>query len=155
MITPAACRVSRSPWRTDHARNRAVLDRSSCNLQCSDLALGHSANNSVPMNTLQADDLFPLPNFVDNKNRTPAITHTKGETTRCSSPASLYGPDEFVPITLPITGGCYCGNIRYESTAPPLMMIKCHCRDCQHITGSPYAPAVVFPAAAFTLTKGA
>jgi hypothetical protein len=58
------------------------------------------------------------------------------------------------PVTLPITGGCYCGNIRYESTAQPLMMIKCHCRDCQHITGGPYAPAVIFPAAAFKLTKG-
>jgi hypothetical protein len=58
------------------------------------------------------------------------------------------------PITLPITGGCYCGNIRYESTAQPLMMIKCHCRDCQHVTGGPYAPAVVFPIAAFKLTKG-
>jgi hypothetical protein len=58
------------------------------------------------------------------------------------------------PIKLPVTGGCYCGNIRYESTAPPLMMIKCHCRDCQHITGGPYAPAVIFPAEAFKLTKG-
>jgi hypothetical protein len=35
-----------------------------------------------------------------------------------------------------------------------MMMIKCHCRDCQHITGGPYAPAVVFPIAAFRLTKG-
>ena len=34
------------------------------------------------------------------------------------------------------------------------MMIKCHCRDCQHITGGPYAPAVIFPAEAFKLTKG-
>ncbi|MBV8277573.1 MAG: GFA family protein [Verrucomicrobia bacterium] len=58
------------------------------------------------------------------------------------------------PIKLPISGGCYCGNIRYEGTAQPLMMIKCHCRDCQHITGGPYAPAVIFPIAAFNLTKG-
>ena len=58
------------------------------------------------------------------------------------------------PIQLPITGGCYCGNIRYESSARPMMMIKCHCRDCQHITGGPYAPAVVFPITAFKLTKG-
>jgi hypothetical protein len=34
------------------------------------------------------------------------------------------------------------------------MMIKCHCRDCQHVTGGPYAPAVVFPIAAFKLIKG-
>jgi hypothetical protein len=29
MITPAACRVSRSPWRTGRVRYRAALDRSS------------------------------------------------------------------------------------------------------------------------------
>src|ERR1700741_3654872 len=58
------------------------------------------------------------------------------------------------PVQLPITGGCYCGNIRYESIAQPMMMIKCHCRDCQHITGGPYAPAVVLPITAFKLTKG-
>ena len=34
------------------------------------------------------------------------------------------------------------------------MMIKCHRRDCQHVTGGPYAPAVVFPIAAFKLIKG-
>lgn len=33
-------------------------------------------------------------------------------------------------------------------------MIKCHCRDCQHITGGPYAPAIVFPIGTFKLTKG-
>ena len=34
------------------------------------------------------------------------------------------------------------------------MMIRCHCRDCQHVTGGPYAPAIVFPIDAFKLTKG-
>ena len=29
MMTPAACSVSRNPCKTDHARNRAALDRSS------------------------------------------------------------------------------------------------------------------------------
>ncbi len=35
----------------------------------------------------------------------------------------------------PFTGGCSCGAIRYESTAEPIMMFKCHCRDCQQATG--------------------
>ena len=29
------------------------------------------------------------------------------------------------------SGGCACGAIRYECSAAPLMMLNCHCRDCQ------------------------
>ncbi len=58
-------------------------------------------------------------------------------------------------MKLPITGGCYCGAVRYESTAEPLIMVKCHCRDCQKVSGGPYVPAVVFPLTAFRVTHGA
>ncbi len=58
-------------------------------------------------------------------------------------------------MNLPITGGCVCGAVRYESSAEPLLMVKCHCRDCQQTTGGPYVPAVVFPFAAFRVTRGA
>ena len=57
-------------------------------------------------------------------------------------------------MKIPITGGCVCGAVRYELTAEPVMMLKCHCRDCQHITGSGFAPAFLVPAAAFRLTRG-
>jgi hypothetical protein len=48
------------------------------------------------------------------------------------------------------TGGCYCGAIRYEFTADreELMMFKCHCRDCQRLSGGPYTPVVYIPATA-------
>lgn len=56
----------------------------------------------------------------------------------------------------PFTGGCQCGAIRYECTAQPdeIQMFKCHCRDCQHVTGGPYAPVVYVPAKTFKLTRG-
>ena len=57
-------------------------------------------------------------------------------------------------IPKPITGGCDCGAIRYECTAEPLAMFKCHCRACQHITGGPYVPVVLLPAKEFRLTRG-
>jgi len=57
-------------------------------------------------------------------------------------------------MNIPFTGGCSCGAIRYECTAEPIMMFKCHCRDCQQVTGSGFAPAVLFPAGAFRLTRG-
>jgi len=58
-------------------------------------------------------------------------------------------------MKLPITGGCICGAVRYESAAAPLLMLKCHCRDCQQISGGAYVPAVIFPLRAFKITQGA
>jgi hypothetical protein len=36
------------------------------------------------------------------------------------------------------TGGCACGDIRYQLTESPLIVHACHCRDCQRITGSAF-----------------
>ena len=44
-----------------------------------------------------------------------------------------------------ITGGCACGAVRYTVNADPVLMLNCHCRDCQRATGSAYAPVVVVP----------
>jgi hypothetical protein len=57
-------------------------------------------------------------------------------------------------MKLPFTGGCVCGAVRYECTAAPLLMFKCHCRDCQHVTGGAFVPGLLVPATAFRLTKG-
>ena len=57
-------------------------------------------------------------------------------------------------MKIPFTGGCLCGAIRYECTAEPIGMMKCHCRDCQHATGGPFAPAILIPAKAFELRQG-
>ena len=54
----------------------------------------------------------------------------------------------------PVTGGCACGALRYEIKTEPVMMLKCHCRDCQHVTGSGYAPAFLVPADALRVTHG-
>ena len=35
-----------------------------------------------------------------------------------------------------LTGGCACGNVRYELSASPLIVHACHCRNCQRLTGS-------------------
>ncbi len=41
--------------------------------------------------------------------------------------------------TLPLTGGCPCGAIRYEIAAMPLSVYACHCTDCQRRSGSAFA----------------
>jgi hypothetical protein len=35
-----------------------------------------------------------------------------------------------------LTGGCLCGAVRFELTAPPLTAGYCHCTRCQHRTGT-------------------
>ncbi|MGC2199180.1 MAG: GFA family protein [Stellaceae bacterium] len=36
-------------------------------------------------------------------------------------------------------GGCACRTIRYKLTNSPLIVHACHCRDCQRLSGGPFA----------------
>ncbi len=56
--------------------------------------------------------------------------------------------------TMPITGGCMCGAIRYEATEPPQKVGYCHCRMCQKWTGNLFFPWAMFRSAAFRITQG-
>jgi hypothetical protein len=57
-------------------------------------------------------------------------------------------------LTLPITGGCRCGAVRYASASKPLLMFLCHCNDCQAFSGGPFAAVVLLKASSFTFTRG-
>ena len=46
------------------------------------------------------------------------------------------------------SGGCACGGIRYETDGAPLVMLNCHCRECQRAGGGGYAAIMVVPKAA-------
>ena len=59
-----------------------------------------------------------------------------------------------VEETMPITGGCLCGAVRYEANEPLSKGIICHCRVCQRTTGSAFEVVLMFPRAAFRFTKG-
>ncbi|WP_020559392.1 GFA family protein [Thiofilum flexile] len=45
--------------------------------------------------------------------------------------------------TLPVTGGCVCGAIRYECSQAPIAMLNCHCLDCQRSSGAPFASGFI------------
>ncbi|CAN1724710.1 Gfa-like protein [Hyphomicrobium sp. 1Nfss2.1] len=32
-------------------------------------------------------------------------------------------------------GGCLCGAVTFTASAPPLLMVQCHCTDCQRVSG--------------------
>lgn len=42
-------------------------------------------------------------------------------------------------ISYPIQGSCQCGSITYELLAPPLMVIACHCKECQKLSTSAFS----------------
>jgi len=57
-------------------------------------------------------------------------------------------------MNVPFAGGCVCGTIRYECSAEPIMMFKCHCRDCQRVTGGRFVACLLLSDAAVRLTRG-
>jgi hypothetical protein len=55
-------------------------------------------------------------------------------------------------MKIPFSGGCSCGAIRYECSAEPIMTFKCHCRDCQRVTGGGFVAGFLVPTSAFRWT---
>ncbi len=59
-----------------------------------------------------------------------------------------------VEETMPITGGCLCGAVRYEASEPPIETGTCHCRMCQKSTGSAFMTMARFSRTVLRFTKG-
>ena len=55
---------------------------------------------------------------------------------------------------LPITGGCLCGAVRYQISAPAIDVAYCHCRMCQKFTGGQIIAGAMFPIEAVRFTQG-
>lgn len=54
-----------------------------------------------------------------------------------------------------LSGGCLCGRVRYEVTAPATDLYHCHCAMCRKVHGASYATYAVAPKQAVRITKGA
>jgi hypothetical protein len=58
-------------------------------------------------------------------------------------------------VTLPLTGGCGCGAVRYEITAPLVAAGYCHCTRCQRRTGTAASAQARVAPGSFQLVSGA
>lgn len=56
--------------------------------------------------------------------------------------------------SLPMTGGCPCGAIRYQIASFPLLLYTCNCTDCQRASGSAFALNMPVLAKDFRILQG-
>lgn len=53
-----------------------------------------------------------------------------------------------------LTGGCFCGHIRYEADGEPFHPSICHCTMCRRTAGAPMVAWFTVPQSAFRITAG-
>ena len=53
-----------------------------------------------------------------------------------------------------ISGGCLCGNLRYEGQGAPRWVVHCHCRWCQRHSGAAFLTYVGFDLKDLRWTRG-
>jgi len=58
--------------------------------------------------------------------------------------------DGFVPLV----GGCGCGGVRFEITAPLVAAVYCHCTRCQRRTGTAAAASALIVPGSLVVTAG-
>ena len=53
-----------------------------------------------------------------------------------------------------ITGGCFCGDVRYETEGPEEFACFCYCESCQRAAGAPLVAWATYSRAEFRVTRG-
>lgn len=54
----------------------------------------------------------------------------------------------------PREGGCQCGAVRYRLNGEPVTLVVCHCKECQHQSGSAFGMSLNVRKADFELLRG-
>ena len=54
----------------------------------------------------------------------------------------------------PITGGCYCGKVRFRATHDPIYQANCHCGNCRRAIGAQSVAWITVNRSNFEFEKG-
>ena len=57
-------------------------------------------------------------------------------------------------IPLSLSGGCQCGEVRYQLVLLPKALYACHCTECQRQSSAGFGMSLPVPRTGFSLTKG-
>ena len=57
-------------------------------------------------------------------------------------------------MTEPLSGGCLCGDVRYEVQGEPVYVFHCHCSMCRRAGGAAFQTWAGLEAGAVTVTQG-
>lgn len=57
-------------------------------------------------------------------------------------------------MSVPFSGGCSCGAVRYTCSAEPIATYACHCTACQKRTSSAFGISLRVPSDALTIDQG-
>ncbi len=55
---------------------------------------------------------------------------------------------------LPLSGGCMCGAVRFELSAPLLGAVYCHCKRCQRRTGTGFSVTALTAPGSYRTSSG-
>ncbi|WP_300030104.1 GFA family protein [uncultured Roseobacter sp.] len=56
-------------------------------------------------------------------------------------------------MTKEVNGGCKCGLVRYKGARLDAPMFRCHCRDCQQLTGTGHSEMVPLELSTFVISE--
>ena len=54
----------------------------------------------------------------------------------------------------PITGGCYCGQVRFRASQEPIYQVNCHCANCRRAAGAQSVAWITVRLSDFEFEKG-
>ena len=54
----------------------------------------------------------------------------------------------------PISGGCYCGQVRYRASQGPIYQVNCHCANCRRAAGAQSVAWITVKLSEFEIEKG-
>jgi hypothetical protein len=94
--------------------------------------------------------------FVWLTNNRPEINEKPPCTQKYIAPYKKSGLIIVKPMmhTTPITGGCYCGKVRFKAKQKPIQQANCHCENCRRAVGAQAVAWITVKRSNFEFEKG-